>query len=360
MGLLDRLKKKCESLGKAPKGSLLKVNMYENPKKTLDLIAHICTSASGLDLSACFQEYEKTLREVESIIAEDQDYTLSNKNLLLSDCSRQKQEIEDKLTENPYSTVKIAVAGGYSSGKSSLLNTLINAENLLPTGIEPVSIVNTFLNCSSSVNEIFVMGKNMKHETVLLNKEVLDCIQHSSSSKVYIASVLDKLMVTVPSVKEFDGITFVDTPGYNNSNNVNVENNAKDIDKAKEALGTADAIIWCIDIEAGAITKHDLEMLDLAKDKPLLIVFTKMDKKPEKEVVKILETALKSFVDRYGKDTQLIDIIAFSGVSKDFKSLKKTDLTRNIISLREECIVKDVYKESENAVKALIDQELEE
>lgn len=112
----------------------------------------------------------------------------------------------------------IAVGGGYSSGKSSFLNHLLKLNSLLPTGIEPVSIVNTFLNTSNDINDIRVRGKNLKDSYVLLDKEVLECIQHASKSKTYVASVLNALTIDIPmSDTTLQNLTFIDTPGYNNS-----------------------------------------------------------------------------------------------------------------------------------------------
>ena len=110
----------------------------------------------------------------------------------------------------------------------------------------------------------------------------------------------------------------MDTPGYNNSEAANVENSTTDRDTAVKALSSADAIIWCIDIEAGTITQRDIEVLNDAvgdkEDASLLIVFTKMDKKPEGEVENILKRAAeiceKSLV------VQPVDIIACSCLGK--------------------------------------------
>lgn len=335
---LDNLRKKDAAKGKKPKSNILKVNKYESPQMALNLIAHIMTSATDTavdDEFTPFYNYSDNLSQkfydevmkygelVEAANDDSKDFIDTYKASLGDDL---KFEIAlDAPTElertNGKSSRIIAVGGGFSSGKSSFLNSLTGIGNILPTGIEPVSMINTFLNCSNNTNKLIVKGRNIKKNLVLLDKEVLDCIQHSSKSKVYVATVLDTLYIDIPSAgspNHIDGLTFVDTPGYNNSEAANVENSTTDRDTAVKALSSADAIIWCIDIEAGTITQRDIEVLNDAigdnEETSLLIVFTKMDKKPEGEVNDILERAAKTC--EKSLIVQPVDIIACSCLGK--------------------------------------------
>ena len=123
--------------------------------------------------------------------------------------------------------IRIVFVGQYSAGKSSFLNRITGADNLLPTGIEPVSMVATYLYCSKNTKDIIVKGVNLKNAIVLLDKDVLQSIQHESKSKIYLASVLNKLFVELPA-DELDGFVFIDTPGYNNSDKKNAANSTTD------------------------------------------------------------------------------------------------------------------------------------
>ena len=332
---LDFIKKKSESLGKKSASSFLKVNKYENAQMALDLIAHICTASEDLDVSPCFEEYFKTVDEMGERLKE---FTLSDEEFV-ERCRKIGEWMRSMLVNNASSTLKIAVAGGYSAGKSSLLNALTNIGNLLPTGIEPVSIVNTYLNCSPDKSKLIVRGENLKKDLVLLNEEVLACIQHASKSKVYIATVLEKLILDIPSRELFRGVTFVDTPGYNNSGNVNKENQRSDKDTAMGAFSDADVVFWCIDIDAGAITKNDFEMLEQVKDKPRVIFFTKMDKKPEDEIHKILERAAQDCLKQWDMKGMPVDIMGISCVGGEVKtcSYGNYSLDQLITTVREEC-----------------------
>lgn len=325
---LSNIKKKSESLGKKSNASFLKVNKYENPKMALELISHICTSSDNINVSEHFKNYYNMVEMLRSKMHEitektneeakgkerTPNFTIDLATYFIDWLNDIASDMIIDLENNHKSILKIAVGGGYSAGKSSFLNAITNIGSLLPTGIEPVSIVNTNLNCSASVNQLSVRGRNLKKETIHLDKEVLDCIQHSSKSKVHIANVLDDILIDIPlkEQKYLDGITFIDTPGYNNSSEKNEENNTTDLETAKKAMQKADLLFWCIDIDAGTISKNDLKILKEVGEKPIVIIFTKSDKKPADEIKKIVNAAYDVCKKQLGSKTTIIDILAIS------------------------------------------------
>lgn len=315
-------------MGKKSMSAFLKVNKYENPQTVLDLISHICTS--GMDLSVQnefipyrdkYSKLEEDYSKVNTREAENEfvDGSISD---LIENCELPYSVMPIFLAHSNFSdAINVAVGGGYSSGKSSFLNNITGIGAVLPTGIEPVSVINTYLFFSDKVTKLMVSGKNCKGHVVKLNREVLDCIQHSSKSKVYVSSVLDGLYINIPVSKEREylkGLVFIDTPGYNNSDNANKENGKTDSDTASDAWKNSDALFWCIDAEAGTISQRDIEELDKQigdKDNyPFVIVFNKMDKKPNDEIVKILKSAEK--VCKSKLKIQPIDIIGFSSIGE--------------------------------------------
>lgn len=315
-------------MGKKSMSAFLKVNKYENPQTVLDLISHICTS--GMDLSVQnefipyrdkYSKLEEDYSKVNTREAENEfvDGSISD---LIENCELPYSVMPIFLAHSNFSdAINVAVGGVYSSGKSSFLNNITGIGAVLPTGIEPVSVINTYLFFSDKVTKLMVSGKNCKGHVVKLNREVLDCIQHSSKSKVYVSSVLDELYINIPVSKEREylkGLVFIDTPGYNNSDNANKENGKTDSDTASDAWKNSDALFWCVDAEAGTISQRDIEELDKQigdKDNyPFVIVFNKMDKKPNDEIVKILKSAEK--VCKSKLKIQPIDIIGFSSIGE--------------------------------------------
>lgn len=325
----DGIKNKSASMGKKPMSAFLKVNKYENPQTVLDLISHICTSGMDLSVRDEFTPYRDKSSQLEEDYSKintreaENPFVDASINNLTESCAAPFAMMPVYLDHSGFSdAINVAVGGGYSSGKSSFLNNITGIGAVLPTGIEPVSMINTYISFSDKVTKLIVSGKNCKGHVVKLNREVLDCIQHSSKSKVYVSSVLDELYIKVPVSKDREhlkGLVFIDTPGYNNSDNANKENGKKDIDTASDALEDSDALFWCIDAEAGTISQRDIEMLNQLIDYndgnyPFVIVFNKMDKKPAKDLVKILQSAEK--ICKSKLKIQPIDIIGFSSIGE--------------------------------------------
>ena len=358
---LGNIQQKSAAMGKE-KSSIMKINMYENPQMALDLIAHICTASRDLDVDHCFDAYFGILDDFEKRI-NDKGFTLY-KPELVDNCRSGVNYLVLSLLADVSANIKVAVAGGYSAGKSSLLNSLTGIGHLLPTGIDPVSMVNTHINCSSSTRNLIVRGENIKNDVVLLNKDVLACVQHASKSKVYIASVLNKIIMDVPtpSYPYLNGITFVDTPGYNNSNSSNVENKAKDVETAIEAIKDADVLFWCIDIDAGTITNNDLQMLKHVQHEnenmPIVIFFTKMDKKPDSEVDKIMKAA--SLICQKELVRMPDDIIGISCVDDKvkMKSLNNHSMSQLFKILVSANGTSDYLQIAENAIGGWFDEEM--
>lgn len=330
---IGKWKSKNAAKGKTSKAAFLKVNKYENADMALNLIAHICTSDTDLSVEDDFKAYKQhvdSMRdrflEKAGINVDKGDESVDRLALLQKACLLPFNELPDEMeSTNGNFSQTIAVCGGYSSGKSSFLNNLLETKNALPTGIEPVSMINTYINCPQNARQLTVKGRNIKGNLVLLNREVLDCIQHSSKNKVFVGSVLDTLYIDLPlpAGKEYlKGLTFIDTPGYNNSQNANQENNLRDYDTALKAMRDADAIIWCVDINNGTIPKSDIDMLNRVaasgKDCPLVIVFTRLDKKRD-QAMNIMKDAEKTC--KRSLKLSPVDILAYSSTDGSVVSL---------------------------------------
>lgn len=302
------------------RSSTIKVNPYELPEKALAVIANICTKQNKDDASVIYdallpvlyKEYKPGTSFFD--LLENNRAKLYDVDFLNSlDSTLKRIELELSAHENTNDT-QVVVAGGFSAGKSSFLNTITGADNLLPTGIEPVSMISTYLYFSNKVKDIVVKGVNLKDAVVLLDKDVLQCIQHSSSSKVYLASVLNKLFIEMPS-EELKGLVFIDTPGYNNSDKANDTNGQSDQDTATDSFKDGNVLFWVVDIEGGTVPAKDKTMINQfleahEGDGKVVIIFNKADKKPESEIKSIVDMAAKEY--GLGSDSSIIDILAYS------------------------------------------------
>lgn len=337
---MGRFSGKSSEIAKANR-DFIRINPYEIPEKALAVIANICSKNNTDDANPIIQavrtELEKKghkgLNFYEFV---DQYRTEFFEIDFLAHIRAQLSElVQELLAHENTNDTQVVVAGGFSAGKSSFLNALTGAADLLPTGIDPCSMVQTYLYCSAKSTEIIVKGINLKNAVVLLDKDVLQSIQHESKSKVYLASVLDKLFVEIPSEK-LDGFVFIDTPGYNNSDQKNSTNNATDEETAKDALKRGNVLLWVIDAGGGTIPKKDLEMIrdfiQNGEDRKVAIVFNKADKKGIAEIKKIVDDA-SSMISDLGES--IIDVLGFSSQeNKIYYSHKGYDMEQLLVELR--------------------------
>lgn len=316
------------------KKQIIKVNPYENPENVLDLMANICSAVPNADTEIYWDiirdAYNKEVRG-KSL----NQYLKDNRgNLLNGDFEHDLNNFCRQLSwnlsarENTEHT-QIVVAGGFSSGKSSFLNRLTNSTNLLPTGVEPVSVVKTYLYCSRNNRSISVKGVNQKNVLVNLNPGVLQAIQHAKKSNIFLASVLDKLFVEIPS-QELDGLVFIDTPGYNNSDKANQSNGKTDRETAIEALGEGNVLFWLVDCERGTTVSNDIEIIKQFNGKKVFI-FNKADKKGFQECQKIVDDAACTLYKEFPKE-EIIDIIAYSTLDNKIYCSKNNMSLSAIIS----------------------------
>jgi len=293
----------------------------------MDLMAKICSAQSEADLGIFYDHlnkaFDKPIR-VTGISLRDflrtNRYSLFEKDFLYL-LNRLCKEIAMSISEhqNTFHT-QVVVAGGFSAGKSSFLNMLTNCSDLLPTGVEPVSVVKTYLYCSRAHQQVRVKGVNLKNILVNLPTGVLEAIQHGEESNVYLASVLEKLFVEIPS-ENLDGLVFIDTPGYNNSDKVNSFSGKSDKEVAAEALGEGNVLFWIIDSNNGTITKDDIDVIKRFKGKKL-IIFNKADNVGI-DVSKDNVDAAARLVAKEMNADDVIDIIAYSVLDKKIYYSKK-------------------------------------
>jgi GTP-binding protein EngB required for normal cell division len=105
-------------------------------------------------------------------------------------------------------TFEIAVFGRVSSGKSSLLNRILETD-LLPVGVTPITAVPTRIRVGTSAQLAvsFAGFGTQLYEVSRISEFAAEQENPANSKRVA------KLVLTLPSPKLRKGITFVDTPG---------------------------------------------------------------------------------------------------------------------------------------------------
>ncbi|MBD5185181.1 MAG: hypothetical protein HDS92_01090 [Bacteroidales bacterium] len=319
----------------------IRINPYEIPEKALNLVSNICSKNNTDDANPIIQALKTKLSKKGKDGLDFYEFISSNRrdlydlDFLYELRTQLSALVQELLAHENTNDTQVVVAGGFSAGKSSFLNTLTGAGSLLPTGIEPCSMVQTYLYCSAKTPEITVKGVNLKDAIVLLDQDVLQSIQHESKSKTYLASVLKKLFVEVPS-QNLDGFVFIDTPGYNNSDKKNLTNNSTDEEVALNAINRGNVLLWVIDCGGGTIPKKDLEIIRYFiqgdDNRRIAVIFNKAEKKGNEEIKTIVDSAF-SLISDLGD--AVIDILGFSShQNKIYYSLKGYNMPQLLAELR--------------------------
>ncbi|WP_163937555.1 dynamin family protein [Paraferrimonas sp. SM1919] len=181
-----------------------------------------------------------------------------------------------------------AVGGGFSSGKSSFINSFIAEDGVkLETGLTPMTSLPTYIDFSdTNVVELF----DATSKKVSVDIDVYKQLNHDQSPSI---SALQKsisrvLIETKTKQTSHPSFYFIDTPGYDPAHSDSTANDEK---KSRYALSQADAVIWLIGLDAnGTIPKSDLSFLsrNLLASHKLMLVLTKSDLKTSADIQAIM------------------------------------------------------------------------
>ena len=273
-------------LDTSPKPCLLKINPYVvSPQNALDLMAKICSaepSASGI----------KWIKEIAKILDDYcfKDVIRSNRSLLFNptfdkDLFYSFNSLTFAMDNESFGNrprVRIAVAGLFSAGKSSLLNYLVQQPNLLPENPNPSTVVPAYLYCRKDIEENHIFGVNQYRALIQLDESAINGIEHNNvegkdgaiqkGASEQIATALHHFIVEIPH-KNFDKMVFVDTPGYGNPG-------SRDNRIATECIKSADMLVYLVDCINGSLKDEELEILNnysKHNNGPIVVIITRND-----------------------------------------------------------------------------------
>lgn len=258
----------------------------------------------------------------------------------------------------------IAIGGGFSAGKSSFINSLLENRDRtlnLATGNKPVTAVPSYVVNTTQTEKI--RGVNFKDAAFDISDEAYKCLNYefTNGQTLEVNSLIKYCTLQLRFIPGlFDNCCLVDLPGYNSSSSIgdkandlllmesddemdfdiDVSDDLSDIrirntdyQRARQSIKSADALIWMFSLEKGPIQSDDLDFLinlgfGSENAIPLYIVGNKADLRLEKEndaSLKFTETALK---ERGIKPKGLC--CYSSKASKDYVSGKSKDIFRVI------------------------------
>ena len=220
-------------------------------------------------------ELIRYLDEIEEILARNQ----IESDILKPRFAERKKSISEF-------SAKILFVGGFSAGKSALLNTFLGDKEILRENISPETAIASEL----------IFGSPEKVVRVLKNGGEFDC----SLSEVENYSVEDcyKYIYVLNNnqLKKLNDLIPVDMPGFDSG--IEAHNKA-----LMQYIGDAAAYVFVVDLEKGTIGQSSLEFLDEIKEysNSISFVLTKRDKLSPSdvdEVTKNIETTLSEIFDK--------------------------------------------------------------
>lgn len=209
----------------------------------------------------------------------------------------------------------VALGGGFSSGKSSFLNSLMD-EEILPSDITPSTSVPAYLINDS---ETAVYGINAFESVITMQPEEVGLIAHGfgkddeDGKEVTLGHLLKSLFIALPK-QPFKHLALLDTPGYSKSDTGGYS--ARTDEKiACTQLNSANFILWFVSADGGTITNSDIDFLkSLNPEIPKLIIVNKADKIfPDEldEVVGKIRDTLQI------KGIRFVDVLTYSSEEPD-------------------------------------------
>ena len=184
------------------------------------------------------------------------------------------------------------IAGGFSSGKSSLLNRLVNPrsssvdDDILPTSITPTTAIPTYVSRSEddtmSIRVFNASGGNREVGAPTLREMTHDFgkVDGLVKQSLPLKAIVDRVSILTPHLQQHN-VAFIDTPGYTNRGDGIVEDEQVAI---REVLNSQ-FLIWVVDCEKGTLPQEDVDFIRryverLGRlDAPIYLVLNKADKK---------------------------------------------------------------------------------
>ncbi len=240
----------------------------------------------------------------------------------------------------------VAVGGGFSAGKSTFLNNLLNLKLKLPEDISPTTAIPTY--CLKGKKEV-LMGRSQNGGMVELPHLDFD---HAflKAFGFNLKEIMPFMLLSVPSMP-FEFLCFIDTPGFNPANQGYM---GGDKEASKEYLRHAQYILWLINCECGEIQRDDLDYLQDLYDKEkkqVFIVLSRADRRTKSQLEEIANK-IKETLEDHGiefkgicthSSTRYQEYKEFSEKSRVFNSLEKFLTKLNKRSEKQKEILEYLY-----------------
>jgi Txe/YoeB family toxin of Txe-Axe toxin-antitoxin module len=153
-----------------------------------------------------------------------------------------------------------AIAGGFSSGKSTFINSFFTEKTVrLATAVKPSTAIPSYVVRGEKPE---IKGYNKNGAPFLIEPDVYKSITHDSMEKLGfdLHEIIPYVTVSCPMDKAlFENICLIDTPGYNAPAIGSAE---KDRSTAATSIESANFLIWLVGLDTtGTIESSDISFL---------------------------------------------------------------------------------------------------
>ncbi len=230
-----------------------------------------------------------------------------------------KNEIDDyeESINSHTRPLRIGFVGGFSTGKSSMINSLLG-ENILGVKLEPATSQITEL----TYGEKFEIQEVTVDEDSYLNYRDISIkdYQESSTNRINKSKNLSHYSIKYPS-KNLSRFTIIDTPGFSSTSK-------EDDELTKSWIDELDLLVWIFDAnKVGDKTEYN-KLKELGSSSKVIGVINKIDTKPPRVREKIRKEILN--------EELLEDVFLYSSKKVLDEVTKRTSFNENLKSISSE------------------------
>ena len=333
-------------------------NMYiADEDKAVELISELIKNKTD-DSISFRKQMENKINHIFSLFSE---VTIENEMLLyerfMELCSKLSARRKIQKLQNK---VVVSFGGEVSAGKSKFINTISGIGDKLPVDQKTTTAIPTYIMKSETEK---ISANSVYGYSTDISVEALNAMAHEFDTVYGIgfSTFVDSIIVESPEYALPKEIALLDTPGYTKFDETTDSKKViSDREKAFEQLSISDYLIWLIDIDGGTVRENDIKFIESLKIKtPILIVFTKADKKSEKEIHEIIDQGKKTL------ENTKIDCFGITAYSSNLKKEFGGNTIEKFLNytiegnIRNNDIIeefKHIQKDMEDSIKKAINQ----
>lgn len=185
----------------------------------------------------------------------------------------------------------IAFVGEFSAGKTSIVNRILSQDDLniprLPVSTKATTAIPTYIAGGVAETYNFVTPND---QLKAINEEVFKKVSKEVLDEIKGVSSLIKYFVMTYKNPNLNGLSILDTPGFNS-------NDAEDKERTIDVINECDALFWVFDVNAGTVNRSSIALIKEKLNKPLIVVINKVDTKSTSEVDKVENLIRKTLSD---------------------------------------------------------------